>query len=156
MTLFAVLAEVDGTRVPLAYCFGDVLKNNETNARHAEPGVVTNILDQFLQPLQRFGYNPTFFGTDKGFSEIGAIRQVWPNVTIQLCFWHAKRAICTKLTSTCQTSTQAEYNPSQAQMIIPDLEICCGSLPTCRPNVITDMVIALAHLDWRILSLKVE
>ena len=89
MTLFAVLAEVDGTGVPLAYCFVDTYKDNNKGIRHAEPGVTTAVLDQFLRPLQASGFNPTFFGTDKDFSEIVAIRQVWPTVTIQLCFWHA-------------------------------------------------------------------
>ena len=39
-----------------------------------------------------------------------------------------------KLTSSCQTNTQGEYKPLEAQMLILDLEICWGSIPTCRPN----------------------
>jgi len=134
MDLFAVLAELDGTGVPLAYCFTEIHKDNAKGERRAEPGATTAILDQFLRPLQASGCNPTFFGSDKDFSEIEAIRQVWPNVTIQLCFWHARRAIRTKLTSSLQTKTQAEYKPLEAQILIPDLEICWGSIPTRRPN----------------------
>ena len=39
-----------------------------------------------------------------------------------------------KLTSSRQTNTQAEYKPLDAQILIPDLEICWGSIPTNRPN----------------------
>ncbi len=134
MDLFAVLGEVDGTGVPLAYCFVGIYKDNAKGARLAEPGATTAILDQFLRPLQASGFNPTFFGTDKDFSEIEAIRQVWPDVTIQLCFWHARRAIRTKLTSSRQTKTQEEYKPLEAQALIPDLEICWGSMPIRRPD----------------------
>ena len=85
MDLFAVLAEVDGTGVPLAYCFTELFKDNSSGVRNAEPGATTGILE-FLRPLQASGFDPTFFGTDKDSSEISAIRQVWPRTTIQLCF----------------------------------------------------------------------
>jgi hypothetical protein len=134
MTLFAVLAEVDGTGVPLAYCFMDTFKDNGHGIRRAEPGATTAILDQFLRPLQDSGFDPTFFGTDKDFSEIAAIRQVWPNARIQLCYWHARRAIRVRLTSSRRSNTQGEYKPLEAQMVIPDLEICWGSMPTNRPD----------------------
>ena len=57
---------------------------------------------------------------------------MWPNTTIQLCYWHVRRAIRTKLASTRQT--KSEYKPSDAQALILDLEICWGSMPTNRPN----------------------
>ena len=111
-----------------------MFKDNSQGVRQADPGATTNLLDQFLRPLCEAGFNPTFFGTDKDFSEISAIRQVWPNATIQLCYWHARRAIRSKLTSSRKTNTQGEYKPSDTQKLIPDLEICWGSIPTNRPN----------------------
>ena len=134
MDLFAVLAEVDGTGVPLAYCFTQVFQDNDRGVCRAEPGALTSLLEQFLRPLQSFGFNPTFFGTDKDSSEISAIRQVWPESTIQLCYWHARRAVRAKLTSSRQTNTQGAYNPAEAQAAIPDLEICWASMPIPRPN----------------------
>ena len=59
MDLFAVLAEVDGTGIPLAYGFMDVFKDNSQGVRQVEPGATTNLLDQFLQPLCEAGFNPT-------------------------------------------------------------------------------------------------
>ncbi|KAH8656329.1 hypothetical protein BGZ61DRAFT_500287 [Ilyonectria robusta] len=108
MDLFAVLAEVDGTGVPLAYCFTELFKDNDRGVRRAKPGASTGILEQFLRPLQTSGFDPTFFGTDKD------------RTTIQLCCWHARRA--------------GDYKPEEAQAVIPDLEICWGSMPTRRPN----------------------
>jgi hypothetical protein len=134
MDLFAVLAEVDGTGVPLAYCFTELFKDNGRGVRRAESGALTAILEQFLRPLQASGFNPAFFGTDKDISEILAIRQIWPETTIQLCYWHARRAVRTKLTSSRETNAQGDYKPSEAQAVIPDLEICWASMPTSRPN----------------------
>ena len=65
ITLFVVLAEVDGTGVPLAYCFMNTFKDNGHGIRRAEPGATTAILDHFLRPLQDSRFDPTFFGTDK-------------------------------------------------------------------------------------------
>ncbi|PVH96191.1 hypothetical protein DM02DRAFT_688395 [Periconia macrospinosa] len=134
MHLFAVLAEVDGTGISLAYCFMDVFKDNSKGVRQADPGATTSLLEQFLRPLCAAGFNPIFFGTDKDLSEIAAIRQIWPETTIQLCYWHARRAIRMKFASSRKINTQDAYKPSEAQKAIPDLEICWGSLPTRRPD----------------------
>ena len=62
--LFAVLAEVDGVGIPLAYCFVSVTPSaNGTN--RAESGALTKILAQFLRRIQQAGFSPIFFGTDK-------------------------------------------------------------------------------------------
>jgi hypothetical protein len=133
MELFAVLAELGGTGVPLAYLFLQTLPL-ETGDLNANQGAVTHVLDQFLRPLQISGFNPTFFGCDKDDSEIAAIRQVWPSTKIQLCLWHAKRAVRTKLRDSHKSNSQSSYHPGDAQKLIPDLEICWGSLPIRRPD----------------------
>lgn len=129
----AVLAELDGTGVPLCYLF---YGNNGSDIASSSnvPGSSTSILEQFLKPLRDAGFNPSFFGCDKDKAEITAIQKVWPGITVQLCFWHAKRAIKMKLRSLGKTSTQKQYLPHNAQALIPTLEICRGSLPTRRPN----------------------
>ena len=134
LNLYAVLAEHDGTGVPLAYLFVG-------NARDASPvdsaiGAATNIFEPFLRGLQSVNsqLNPTFFGCDKDFSEINAIRQVYPSVTIQLCYWHAKRAIRQKLQSAVRTKIQASYRPGESHLFFPSLEVCWGSTPAVRPQ----------------------
>jgi MULE transposase domain len=83
MDLYAVLAEVDGAGIPLAYLFLEVQVIDGT--RRADAGAVTHVLDQFLRRTRASGFNPTFFGVDKDTAEISAIRQVWPEANIQLC-----------------------------------------------------------------------
>ncbi|KAK9343186.1 hypothetical protein V1522DRAFT_248681 [Lipomyces starkeyi] len=65
MTLFAFLAEVDGTGVPLAYCFMDTFKDNSHAVCRAEPGATTAIVDQCLRPLQDYRFDLTFMGPTK-------------------------------------------------------------------------------------------
>ena len=133
MGLSAVLAELDGTGVPLCYLFHGS-NGSDTTLSPAIPGSSTLILEQFLRPLKVAGFNPSFFGCDKDRAEISAIQRVWPNVRVQICFWHAKRAVRMKLQSSVRTSNLKYYQPQKAQMLVPTIEICWGSLPTCRPN----------------------
>lgn len=102
------------------------------DSKHTDQGAITYLLDQFLRPLKSSGFKSTFFGCDKNRSEIVAIQQVWPTTTIQLCFWHAKRAIRAKLKDSNKTNTQSHYFPGDAQKLIPNLETCWGSLPIRR------------------------
>jgi hypothetical protein len=95
------------------------------------PGATSSVLCQFLRLSD---LNPTFFGTDKDMAEIFAVRQTWPNVTVQLCYWHVRQAIRTKLAASQKKATQNEYRPDEAQMLIPELEICWGSMPIRRPD----------------------
>ena len=64
MSLTAVLAELDGTGVPLCYLFVGTTNSNQVS-KSADPGATTCILKQFLQPLKNAGYDPIFFGCDK-------------------------------------------------------------------------------------------
>ena len=41
--------------------------------------------------------NIEYFFTDKDFSQINAAQSTWPNAKIQICLWHAKRALKKKL-----------------------------------------------------------
>ncbi|KID82058.1 hypothetical protein MGU_10628 [Metarhizium guizhouense ARSEF 977] len=138
MDLFAVLAEVEGTGVPLAYCLVELLKPPQANPAEkktvrADPGATTYIIQQFLERLKFFGFNPRCVAIDKDSSEIAAVTAVWPGVKVQLCYWHVKRAVSTRLNSSKSTNTQNHYWPEEAQKLIPDLEICWGSLPIRRP-----------------------
>lgn len=133
MDLFAVLAELDGTGIPLAYCFIQTMPSEDGKCS-ATPGALTSILSQVLSYLKALRIQPSFFGTDKDRSEIAAVRQVWPHVSHQLCYCHVKRAIRSKLKDTNKTKTQTQYVPAEAQLLIPDLDICWGSIPTRRPD----------------------
>lgn len=125
MDLFAVLAEFDGTGTPLAYLFVQKLAP-------AEAGAMTQVLVKFMEKIRFLGLEPSFVGCDKDKSEINAIQEVWPSAKVQLCFWHAKRAIRAKLHDSTKTESQKHYFPSEAKKLVPSLEICWGSHPTNR------------------------
>ena len=129
MDLFSLLAEFDGTGVPLGYCFVETIQS-----RPSVPGALAEILQRFLQVFKDSGLNPSFFGLDKDLSEISAVETVFENAKIQLCFWHAKRAIRQRIRDASKTKTQARYSPAEAQALVPNLEICWGSIPTRRPR----------------------
>jgi hypothetical protein len=110
MDLFAVLAEVEGTGVPLAYCLVELLKPPQANPAQkkpirADPGATAYIIQQFLERLKNFGFNPRCVAIDKDLSEIAAVTAVWSGVKVQLCYWHVKRAVSTKLNSSKSTNT---------------------------------------------------
>ncbi|CAD6972950.1 unnamed protein product, partial [Tilletia controversa] len=81
--LFGVLAEVEGTGVPLLYLFMDT-KDMLGDRRKIE------ILTESLAMLKGMGINPSFVGCDKDSAEIAAIRTVWPTSKVQLCYWHVR------------------------------------------------------------------
>ena len=89
MDLLAVLAEVDGTGVPLAYCFVEVMPSNDSTKQTADTGALAHILQQLSQRIRLAGFDPAFFGTDKDASEINAVKLAFPETTIQLCYWKA-------------------------------------------------------------------
>lgn len=133
MSLYAVLAELDGTGVPLCYLFTGI-DNLDGVFKTADSGASICILKKFLEPLKDAGFSPAFFGCDKDQAEIRAIQLVWPTTTVQLCFWHAKRAIKKKLSDAAMTRSQSHYDPVKAKALVPSIEICWGSYPITRPN----------------------
>ncbi len=50
------------------------------------------LLQQVLLKIREEGFNPVFFGCDKDLAEIAAIKVVFPDARIQLCYWHVLRA----------------------------------------------------------------
>ena len=126
LDLYAVLAEFDGTGVPLAYMF--VEKQGKTSA-----GALTSLLEQFLGRLKEENFNPRFFGCDKDMAEISAIQSTWNGTVVQLCQWHVLRAIDQKLCGKKKTKLPA-YRPEDALPLIPNLEICFGSQQVYRPD----------------------
>lgn len=132
MELFGVLGELDGTGVPLAYMFVEKPRSADPTKR-ANPYEIARLLVLFLGGLKGFGFNPMFFGCDKDLSELLAIPEVWPGVKIQECYWHAQRALQTKLKASKATDQLGGYHPEECCDIIENFEICWGPLAERRP-----------------------
>ncbi|KAE8238675.1 hypothetical protein A4X13_0g8421 [Tilletia indica] len=116
--LFAVLAELDGTGVPLLYLFMDT-KDMLGDGRRIE------ILVEALRILKGMGLSPQFVGCDKDQAEINAIQTVWPNSKVQLCYWHVRRALRQRFSNSKATSTST-YHPFEAAATVSGLEPCWG------------------------------
>lgn len=85
MSLSAVLAEPDGTGVPLCYLFTGV-DNPGGISKSTNPSATAWILKKFLEPLKDAEFSPNFFGCDIDRYKINAIQLVWSSVTVQLYF----------------------------------------------------------------------
>ena len=85
----------------IAYLF---LENNGNCGN----GIRTEVIIDFLAQLKIRGLEPDFLITDKDFAQISASCFVWKNVKIQLCFWHIKKAVLAKLSSS--KNSQVNYN----------------------------------------------
>jgi hypothetical protein len=88
--LYAIIGQIDGAGFSAAYLFLDNAKKNN--------GIRTSILTNFFQELKQIGLkNIEYFLTDKDFSQINAAQSTWPKAKVQICLWHAKRALKKKL-----------------------------------------------------------
>ncbi|CAI2188574.1 13551_t:CDS:2 [Funneliformis geosporum] len=113
--LYVLHAEVDGTGYPLGYLFLDNNGNGVSGAR-------TNVIAKFLEEFRARGISPQFFLTDKDFAQISAGQTVWPNAKIQLCHWHLRRAVETKLKET-HLPKRDNYEPMAAHHEFPFIDI---------------------------------
>lgn len=104
--LFAAVAGIHGSGIPLAYCLIQTSPEADKGAKEA-------VLTGFCQHLCSAGVKPEFTLTDKDFSEINAMHAVWPSAKHQLCFWHALRAVKPRLAK--NKDTPGPYNPEEAQ-----------------------------------------
>lgn len=58
------------------------------------PGAKERLIRQLLLSLrEKWGIKARITLTDKDFSEINAMRSVFPEAKHQLCFWHVLRAV---------------------------------------------------------------
>ena len=84
--LYAVLASVRGAGFPVAY----MLVKNQIGVKDAQ----SNAVMKFLKELKDRGLRPRFFHTDKDWSQINAIRTLWPeDCYVRLCAWHRSRSV---------------------------------------------------------------
>ena len=102
--LYGIMGIIDGTAFPLSYILVAAGKNRP----------ITKILAGWFAALKMYGLNNVKnFLTDKDMAQINAALLNWPNICIQLCLWHMKRAVEQHLSSRKQV-TQMRYNAQEA------------------------------------------
>ena len=100
------MAGARGSGIPLAYC---LIQTSSEAPRGAKQAVLTS----FCGLLKSLGIDPDFTLSDKDWSEINALRAVWPHAKHQLCLWHALRAVKQRLAK--NKDTPGPYDPETAR-----------------------------------------
>jgi hypothetical protein len=141
--LYASIAEVNGSGYPLGYLFLDNNGNGVSGAR-------TNIITKFLREFQVRGILLQFFLTDKDFAQISAGQTVWPNAKIQLCHWHLKRAVETKLKET-KLPKRDNYEPFAANHEFSFIDV--GFNPSNKAYKATRFCLKEYHEEiWKLMN----
>lgn len=113
MELFAGVVDLEGEGLPVSFLF--------IVTDRAAAGAKQEVLERWYLQLRERGIRPEFTLSDKDWSEINALRKVWPNAKHQLCFWHALRAI--KLRLAQQKGDPAHYNPEEAHLMFSFIDV---------------------------------
>ncbi|KAL0945140.1 hypothetical protein HGRIS_004293 [Hohenbuehelia grisea] len=120
LELYSVLAEYDNTGFPLSYCL-------LSTAGAIDIGKRTKALEAWTSVLRdTYGVIPHFVHVDKDMAEIGMSRAVWPHAKIQICWWHLRRAVRSRLGNTKLSTTP--YAPARAHAEFPFID------PEFRPT----------------------
>ncbi|KAK7206714.1 hypothetical protein BZA70DRAFT_112439 [Myxozyma melibiosi] len=130
--LFSILAEVDGTGIPVCYAFLETLPGPD-GERSADPDAITSIFKTLFLDLKQTGIEPEYFGCSENQRERAAIEQALPDTKVHFSFVFAKRALNERLNDRKRTYSQADYDAKQARQLVPNLDICWGSVLTQRP-----------------------
>jgi hypothetical protein len=78
----------------------------------------------------KYSLDPKIVHTNKNAAEIKAMQVVWPKAKHQLCLWHLKKAVCSRL-SKAKLST-VHYDPHTARQEFPFIDI------SFRPSGLAD------------------
>lgn len=113
--LYAVIGQFDGAGFAMAYLFIEGSKKND--------GARTEILLLFFKELYNLGMNNIqFFLTDKDFAQISAAQHTWPNVKIQICLWHIKKALKKRFADNTQPKITT-YSSNSAHEIFDFVDV---------------------------------
>lgn len=105
LELYSIMGEHDNAGFPLTYCL-------LSTATAIDQGKRTKALSAWAQCLRdKYGVHPIFIHTDKDMAEIGCSKAVW-EAKINLCWWHLRRAVRTRLAKAKLSTTP--YNVERA------------------------------------------
>jgi len=118
------MGEHDNSGFPLAYCL-------LTTATSIIPGKRKIALTSFLKELRdKYSVHPRFVHTDKDIAEIKAAHSVWVSSKHQLCWWHVKKAVNSRLKNGKLSTTP--YDPKIAKAEFPFIDL--SFVPSVKPD----------------------
>jgi hypothetical protein len=143
--LYAIVGQFQGSGFALGYLILDIHQDNELTR--------TTVLTEFFTHFRNLGLNPDFIFTDKDFAEINAAKSVWNESHVQLCLWHIKKAILTKIRSSKKqeryssfTTTDFANFPFIDSKFLPTTEITGIICTNVIQNDVLDIVERHFHL----------
>jgi hypothetical protein len=105
LELYSIMGEYDNAGFPLTYCL-------LSTATAIDLGKRKKALAAWSKCLRdKYSIHPIFVHTDKDMGKIGSSQEVW-EAKINLCWWHLRRAVRTRLAKAKLSSTP--YNIDQA------------------------------------------
>jgi len=115
LELYTVMGEHDNIGSPLAYCL-------LSTATAITPRKQKIALQSFFKVLmEKYGIEPTFVHTDKDIVEIKAALAVWVTAKHQLCWWHLKKAVKSRLESSKLSTSVYHPNTARAEFNFVDV-----------------------------------
>lgn len=105
LELYSTMGEYDNAGFPMTYCLLSTATAIDLGKRKKSITAWSRCL------RDKYGVNPEFIHTDKDMGEIGAVKDVW-EAKINLCWWHLRRAVRTRLAKTKLATSP--YNLSRA------------------------------------------
>ncbi|KAL3697295.1 hypothetical protein R1sor_011371 [Riccia sorocarpa] len=96
--LFCIYANVGGVGMPLCYLLYSKHRVTQPTAGSREPRsgkdrVRKEMLKRWFSTLREKGLKHIFAVIDKDVGQIGGIEETFPNTYVQMCLWHAQRAV---------------------------------------------------------------
>ncbi|KAF5330152.1 hypothetical protein D9611_010589 [Ephemerocybe angulata] len=123
--VYAVLGEVFNSGCPLGYLLIQSPKGGSDDEAHR--GAKERYIIDLLQHLRdKWDVEPIIKISDKDWSEINALKVVFPEAKHQLCFWHALRTVKTRMATLRRRP--AFYNVDEA----------CKEFPFIKPDFLPD------------------
>jgi hypothetical protein len=125
LELYALIGEVDGFGVPLAYCLLSTATSIAKDKR-------TQALSAFFSAARdKYNLNPDVIHTDKDMAEVNAAHIVWPSSKHQLCWWHLRKAVRTRLAK--NSLSTVPYHPFDAEREFGFIDV--EFLPRSKPDL---------------------
>ncbi|KAF7793917.1 hypothetical protein EIP86_005039 [Pleurotus ostreatoroseus] len=123
LELYSIMAEHDNAGFPLSYCLLSTATSIDIQKRR-------KALQAWAEQVRdKYGVFPTFVHLDKDMGEIGMARDVW-TAKIQLCWWHLRRAVRTRLAQSKLATSPYNAHRAAAEFHFIDVTF----VPSGRPD----------------------
>jgi len=108
LELYSIMGEYDNAGFPSTYCLLSTATTIATGKKKKAIAAWSQCLHD------KYGVNPVFIHSDKDMGEIGAAHNMW-EAKINLCWWHLRHAIRTRLAKAKLATSPYNVNRAMAE-----------------------------------------